>query len=136
MPVISGSPPIEITLRRTAVARRFSLRVSRLDGKITLSMPLRARDRDAMDFARTQEGWLRRTLAAMPVADQVGIGSMVPVEGRMLQLQPGLGRSPAVSGESLLMPGDPARAGVRAQAWLKVLARKVICVTLRPTSPA
>ena len=124
MPVIPGSPPIEITLRRTAVARRFSLRVSRLDGKITLSMPLRARDRDAMDFARTQEGWLRRTLAAMPVADQVGIGSMVPVEGRMLQLQPGPGRSPAVSGESLLMPGDPARAGVRAQAWLKVLARE------------
>ena len=42
-----GLPAIEITLRRSARARRFSLRVSRLDGRVTLSVPLRAREAEA-----------------------------------------------------------------------------------------
>jgi hypothetical protein len=36
---LPGEPPVEITLRRTARARRFSLRVSQLDGRVTLSIP-------------------------------------------------------------------------------------------------
>ena len=51
-PAAPGEPPIEITLRRSARARRFSLRVSRLDGRVTLSLPLRAREADALAFAR------------------------------------------------------------------------------------
>ena len=73
MPLLPGSPPLEITLRRSPVARRFSLRVSRLDGRVTLSLPLRARESEAMEFARTQEGWLRKTLAGMPVQATVGM---------------------------------------------------------------
>ena len=46
-----GLPAIEITLRRSARARRFSLRVSRLDGRVTLSVPLRAREAEALAFA-------------------------------------------------------------------------------------
>ena len=123
MPVLPGPPPIEITLRRSARAQRFSLRVSRLDGRVTLSMPLRVRESEAMAFAREQEGWIRSTLARLPRQDTVGMGSFLPVEGRLLQLAPGTGRTARVEGESLLIPGDPAQAGVRAQAWLKLLAR-------------
>ena len=36
MPVLPGPPPLDITLRRSARARRFSLRVSALDGRVTL----------------------------------------------------------------------------------------------------
>ena len=75
MPVLPGSPPVEIVLTRSARARRFSLRVSRLDGRVTLSLPARAREAEAMDFARAQEGWLRETLAAMPSRAGVGIGT-------------------------------------------------------------
>ena len=66
MAVLPGSPPVEVHLRRSASARRFSLRVSRLDGKVTLSMPLRAREGEAMAFLGGHEGWLRETLEAMP----------------------------------------------------------------------
>ena len=52
MPLLPGPPPVEITLRRSARARRFSLRVSRLDGRVTLTLPPRARDTEAMAFAR------------------------------------------------------------------------------------
>lgn len=123
MPVLPGSPPVEIVLKRSARARRFSLRVSRLDGRVTLSLPTRAREAEAMAFARAQEEWLRETLAGMPTRAGVGIGSVIPVEGRLLRLVPSAGRGVRVEGEALLIPGDPAQAGVRAGAFLKAMAR-------------
>jgi predicted metal-dependent hydrolase len=123
MPVLPGNPPIDITLRRSARARRFSLRVARVDGQVTLSLPARAREAEAMAFAASQEGWLRRALAALPVAAQVGIGSVLPVEGRMLTVVSGPGRVVRIDGPSLVVPGDAAQAGRRVLAFLKALAR-------------
>jgi predicted metal-dependent hydrolase len=45
------------------------------------------------------------------------------LEGRAMTLVQGAGRSIRVEGETLLVPGDPALAAVRVEAWLKVLAR-------------
>ena len=125
MPVLPGDPPVEVHLRRSAQARRFSLRVSRLDGKVTLSLPARAREAEALAFLAEQEGWLRRTLSRMPESQglAVGMGIALPVEGRLLRLEPGQGRAIRVEEGRLLVPGDPARAGARVAAWLKVLAR-------------
>ena len=125
MAVLPGDPPVEVHLRRSARARRFSLRVSRLDGKVTLSLPARAREAEALAFLAEQEGWLRRTLQRMPESQglSVGIGTVLPVEGRLLRLEPGTGRAIRVEDDRLQVPGDPARAGARVAAWLKVLAR-------------
>ncbi len=123
MPLLPGPPPIEITLRRSARARRFSLRVSRLDGQVVLSLPLRARESEALAFARSQEDWLRAALARMPLRAVVGIGSVLPLEGCEVTLRPGTGRVLRREGDSLLVPGDPALAGARVAAWLKVQAR-------------
>ncbi|MES2145430.1 MAG: SprT family zinc-dependent metalloprotease [Pseudomonadota bacterium] len=125
MPTLTGSPPIDITLRRSARTRRFSLRVSRLDGRVTLSMPLRARESEALRFLQTQEDWLRQTLQDMStsVPQGVVIGAQIPVEGQVFTLAQGAGRSIRVEGDTILVPGDPAQAGARVGAWLKVLAR-------------
>jgi predicted metal-dependent hydrolase len=125
MAVLPGSPPVEVHLKRSARARRFSLRVSRLDGKVTLSMPLRAREGEALAFLKGHESWLRETLQAMPdsALRPVGLGSVIPVEGRELLLASGTGRGVRLDGDRLLVPGNPATAGPRVAAWLKVLAR-------------
>lgn len=125
MPVLPGTPPLDVHLKRSALARRFSLRVSRLDGKVTLSIPVRAGVAEAMAFLRGQEGWLRATLGAMPesAVERVGIGSLITVEGRALTLEQGSGRAVRVEGDALLVPGDRGQAGARVAAWLKVLAR-------------
>lgn len=123
MPVLPGFPPVEITLRRSARARRFSLRVSSLDGRVTLSLPLRAREAEAMAFARTQESWLRAALAKQTRPAVVGLGSVLLIEGREVTLAPGSGRSTRLEGDSLLLPGDPAQVGARASAWLRAMAR-------------
>ncbi len=121
--LLPGPPPVEITLRRSARARRFSLRVSQLDGRVTLSMPQCARDVEAMDFARAHETWLRAALARRPAHRPVVLGQQIPVEGRLLTLTQGPGRSTRLDGDSLLIPGDPAQAAARTAAYLKTLAR-------------
>jgi predicted metal-dependent hydrolase len=125
MPVLPGTPPVEVHLKRSARARRFSLRVSRLDGKVTLSMPASAREGEALAFLRGHEHWLRETLQAMPesAVRSVGIGAEIAVEGRLLSLTPGSGRGIRVEGDRLLVPGNLETVGVRVAAWLKVLAR-------------
>jgi len=125
MPVLPGPPPVEVHLKRSARARRFSLRVSRLDGKVTLSMPLRAREGEALAFLKGNEDWVRQTLSAMPGAAlrAVGPGSVVPVEGDDMVLTPATGRGVRVEGNRLLVPGAAETMGPRVAAWLKVLAR-------------
>ncbi|AZB54188.1 M48 family peptidase [Cereibacter sphaeroides] len=124
MPVLPGSPPVEITLRRSAQARRFSLRVSRLDGRVTLTLPLRAREAEALAFVRDQEGWIRRALSDVPESASVGLGSVLPLEGRPLTVRPGSGRSVRVTDDSLLVPGDPASVPLRLATFLKAMARE------------
>lgn len=125
MPVLPGSPPLEVALRRSTRARRFSLRVSRLDGRITLTVPARSREAAALKFLGEQEGWLRQTLADMPETDALvpRHGSRMPVEGRLLQLVPADLRAPRIDGETLMVPRDPARVVPALAAFLKALAR-------------
>ncbi len=123
MPILPGTPPVEYILRRSARSRRFSMRVSQLDGRVTVSMPIRARERDAVAFVQGHESWLRAALARQPLQTAVSLGDQIPVEGRLLTLSPGSGRSVMVQGDSLLIPGAPTQAAARAAAHLKTLAR-------------
>ena len=125
MAILPGLPPVEVHLKRSARARRFSLRVSRLDGKVTLSMPVRAREGEALAFLKGNEDWLRQTLSAMPgpTVQAVGPGTAIQVEGDPLVLTPASGRGVRAEGGLLLVPGSPETMGPRVAAWLKVLAR-------------
>lgn len=86
-------------------------------------MPPLAREAEALDFARAHEGWLRQALSRRPQGQVVTLGARVPVEGRLLTLAQGSGRSPRIEADSLFLPGDPAQAGARTAAFLKTLAR-------------
>ncbi|MEO5620459.1 MAG: SprT family zinc-dependent metalloprotease [Cypionkella sp.] len=123
MLLLSGFPEISITIKRSARARRFSLRVSQSTGQVSLSMPMRAPLAEASAFARAQEGWIRAALARMPAVQRVAVGAEIPIEGRLLRIESGAGRSVRVEGDALIVPGDPARVAARVAAYLKVRAR-------------
>jgi predicted metal-dependent hydrolase len=123
MLLLPGSPPIEIVLRRTKQATRFSLRVSQVSGAVTLSLPTHARLGDAQAFAMAQEGWIRTHLARMPQVVAVGLGSVLPFQGQNLSVVTGAGRSVRQEDDSLVVPGDPERVAARVVAFLKVQAR-------------
>ncbi|MFN4171629.1 MAG: M48 family metallopeptidase [Pseudorhodobacter sp.] len=123
MLLLPGPPPVSVILRRSLRSRRLSLRVSRLDGRVTLSLPPHVREAEAMAFLRAQESWLRRALEKAAGPAPVALGDAIPVEGRMVRLVAGTGHAPRLDGEALILPGDPARAAVRAAAFLKAQAR-------------
>ncbi|KMW58446.1 putative metal-dependent hydrolase [Candidatus Rhodobacter oscarellae] len=120
---LPGEPPIELILRRSARARRITLRVSALDGRVTLSVPKRVPDREALDFARQKEPWIRKHLAQQTAPQDVALGGHVMFEGRELPLVAAPGRSARVEGERMLVPMAAGMAAARVKAFLRLEAK-------------
>ena len=110
-------------MKRSARARRISLRVSGLDGRVTLTLPRGVPEREALAFASEKAGWLRAQLSKQPQEVHVAPGAELPVEGRLLRITSHTGRSLRISGDRLEVPGDAESAGARVRAWLKARAR-------------
>ena len=119
--VLPGSPPVPLLLRRSARARRISLRVSQLDGRVTLTVPTGVSEAEALDFAVSKSDWVRGHLAGRAGDVAIGPGAVLPVEGVPRRVVIGGTRRVRLEPDALVLPaGQP---GARAQAWLKALAR-------------
>jgi len=121
--VIPGDPPIDLTLRRSGRARRISLRVSGLDGKVTLTLPHGVPEREALAFAREKQDWLRRQLDKRPEDQAIGMGEDLPFQGVPHRIAPGSGSRIVARDGVLHVPGPEATLAPRLQAWLKAQAR-------------
>ena len=121
--VLQGEPDITVTLRRSARARRMTLRISRFDGRVTLTLPTRAPEREAIAFAHQKQDWIREHLATWQGAVSVTMGGMIPVEGVMRAIHAGTGRSVALKDDALCVPGPEARVPARTLGFLKARAR-------------
>lgn len=118
---LAGNPPVEIVLRRSARARRLSLRVSQLDGRVTMTLPRSASEREARRFAEEKAGWISGALARIGESVEVVPGAEIPVEGQTRLVVAGTGRAARLLPGSLMVPG--ARPGPAAQALLRHMAR-------------
>ena len=118
---LPGPPAVPLTLRRSARARRISLRISQLDGRVTLTLPRGVPERQALDFARDKEQWIRAHLEARPTDVTVVPGALLPVEGVARRVTAGPGRGVRLSAEEVAVP--EGQAGRRLQVWLRELAR-------------
>tara|TARA_R110002012_G_scaffold38863_1_gene107764 strand:- start:8564 stop:9253 length:690 start_codon:yes stop_codon:yes gene_type:complete len=122
-PFLPGNPPIPLILRRSAQARRISLRISQLDGRVTLTMPKSLKEAEGLAFAREKESWIRRHLEARGADVAIGIGAQFPLGGKMVRIEPGQGRRIQLGKETVLVPGREDRVPARLAAHLKELAR-------------
>ncbi|MFU8777209.1 MAG: M48 family metallopeptidase [Roseovarius sp.] len=121
--MLAGNPPVELCLRRSAKARRISLRVSGLDGRVTLTIPRGVTESEALAFARSRADWLRGHLAEWPDQRSVGIGCTLPVEGEMLRIASGSGRRIVREAALLCVPGPAESVPARLEGWLKARGR-------------
>jgi hypothetical protein len=121
--ILPGDPPVAVSVRRSARARRLSLRISGTDGRVTLTLPLRTRLGDGLDFLREREAWLRGHLARAPSPLLPAFGATIPFEGRDLHLAPAPGRRALLDGDRLLLPGSDADLPPRLGAFLRAAAR-------------
>lgn len=122
--ILQGDPPVVLVLRRLARTRRFALRVLRLDGKVTLSMPLRAPEAEALAFAREKAGWIRDALADAAPRRPVAIGVALPFEGTALTITAAAVPAVRIEDAALLVPPDAARLAARVEAFMKMAARQ------------
>lgn len=120
---LPGAPDIPLLLRRSARARRISLRISQLDGRVTLTLPKRIPEREALAFAREKEAWIRKHLAARGTDVAVTAGAMVPIGGQLHEVVPATGRRVSFEEGRVLVPGAEDRIGKRLSGHLKTLAR-------------
>ncbi len=121
--VLPGNPPVEITLRRSARARRVSLRVSALDGRVTLSLPRSMNTAEALAFAEEKSDWIRGHLACRQAEVRAGIGASIAFEGREVPIRSADIRAPRIEAGVLLVPGAADTAPARVGAFLKQAAR-------------
>ena len=122
--ILPGDPPIALDIKPSARARRLSLRVSRLDGRVTLTMPHGASRRHALDFVEDKADWIRRHLAERPDAERPMPGATLPFQGTDHAIIAGPGRSVRRADGKIEVPHrDPERTPVRLMAFLKTEAR-------------
>ncbi|WP_417241938.1 M48 family metallopeptidase [Celeribacter sp.] len=121
--ILEGAPPVRVALRRSAQARRLSLRVSRLDGRVTLTMPRHVPEREAVAFVREKEMWLRRQLDCQTPVRRPAFGVTIPVLGDPLEITRGTGRTARVDAGCLVVPGGEDMLTARITAYLKLQAR-------------
>lgn len=120
---LPGDPPLEIRLRRSGRARRYSLRISQLDGRVTLTLPPRAPLDDGLAFLNEKADWIRGHLKAHPDQVHVDFGIRVPFEGTLHAVMPDQVRSARVEDGEILVPVSASRPGKRVEALLKLAAR-------------
>jgi predicted metal-dependent hydrolase len=102
----------------------MSLRVSGLDGQVTLTLPVRVPAAEGLAFARERADWIAQALARVPQGRMVTVGGVIALEGVERPVLAGPARGAVqVTQAGVIVPGDPAQAGVRVAAFLRALAR-------------
>ncbi|MCZ0960878.1 M48 family metallopeptidase [Paracoccus benzoatiresistens] len=112
---------MRITWRRSARARRMTLRVPRDGGPVVLTLPAHVALADGAAFAESKSRWLLQASERRPAPSIVRHGVALPVSGSMLTLTPAAVRVAGIKGEALLLPAARRPAPV-VQAFLKHLA--------------
>ncbi|NVK96390.1 M48 family metallopeptidase [Ruegeria pomeroyi] len=118
---LPGQPPVPLTLRRSARARRISLRISQLDGRVTLTLPPGVPEREAIDFAQSKADWIRGHLARHMPRHQPGFGDAIPIEGAPTRIVPASGRRIQLRPGLVEVP--PQGMEARLHRFLRELAR-------------
>lgn len=120
---LNGDPPVTVHLKRSARARRLSLRVSRLDGRVTLTLPQRAPISAARAFAEERGPWIRKHLAAQPSETLAEVGASVPVNGAPFLIVTGSRNAIDAAAREIRVSRRAAAAPATVGGLLKGLAR-------------
>jgi predicted metal-dependent hydrolase len=123
--ILEGNPPIDVTLRHSPRAKRLSLRVSRLDGRVTLTLPQRTPAREGVSFLQSKEDWLRGHLADLHPVSEVQIGEDVLFRGAPFKVIAGP-RARAVIGTDAIQVSQSKPAGPQVKAVFRHHARDML----------
>lgn len=120
---------LPVAVRRSAQARRLTMRLAPDGSEIRLTVPRWAQTSEALAFARERRDWLARQLAAVPQrTGPIGDGSAIRFGARTLILRHDAKarRRPLVIDDELLVGGPAEGIESRVTRWLHDQARTVL----------
>ena len=120
---IPGPPQIAVKVRESARAKRLSLRVSSLDGRVTVTAPKRISPRKIETFVFEKEAWLRQNIDQVPDPITVRIGVNIPILGHEVQLTKSSDRRIRQHDNQLFVPEHKSNPAARTLGYVKTLAR-------------
>jgi predicted metal-dependent hydrolase len=123
---LPNNPEISVQIRHSARARRLSLRISSLDGKVTLSGPPYVRERDYMAFIRDKEDWIIKNLAVMPEKTLVAAGAVLVYRGSPVTVAIASQRGVRIAGDAIYVARTSRSIGASIKGFLKSQARDAL----------
>jgi predicted metal-dependent hydrolase len=122
-----GGRTVAVTVKRSALARRISLRVDAARGAV-LMLPERVRLAEGERFLLAHRVWLAERLARLPGKVALSDGAEVPLLGvpHVVRHQPEARRGVWVEAGAILVSGLPEHVGRRTADFLKSEAKRLI----------
>jgi hypothetical protein len=124
---------LALAVRRSARARRITLRVDPRSAEVELVLPRRASLASGQRFALERRQWIAARLAAIPARVAFSDGARIPFLGEMLTIRHRPERRGAVrrEGGEIVVSGQPAHTARRVGDWLKGEARRIVALRAR-----
>lgn len=101
----------------------MTLRVSAIDGSVSITAPSRLPMRDIEAFVLEKEAWLLDKVSAMPEQVPVTFDTAIPINGVLHDIVPSAVKRMEISEKQLRIPSHTKAPGARALAFIKTLAR-------------
>ncbi len=119
---------IPVVLRRTAQAKRMTMRLSPDGSEVRITLPRWGRSAEALEFARLRSGWLAAQLAGVPEPVSMGDGSNLPYLGELCSVihDPASSRRVRVEDGKLYVGGPTESLTPRLSRWLQGEARRLL----------
>jgi predicted metal-dependent hydrolase len=119
-----GTAPV--IWRRSARARRISLRIEPRAGGVVVTLPARATAAAARALLLAHQGWVADRLARLPGPVALSDGASVPFDGRPHRLvhRPGMRGTVWLEAEEIHVAGDAAFLARRVRDFLRAQARQ------------
>ena len=119
---------LPVVLRRSAQARRMTMRLAPDGSAVRITLPQWGRTAEALDFARKRAGWIAGQLAAIPQAAELGDGADLAFCGEQLTIRhdPTAPRRVQLDEGELVLGGPTQSIPARLKRWLEGEARRLM----------
>ena len=119
---------LPVVLRRSAQARRMTMRLAPDGSAVRITLPQWGRTAEALDFARKRAGWIAGQLAAVPQAAVLGDGADLAFCGEQLTIRhdPTAPRRVQLDDGEVVLGGPIGSVPARLKRWLEAEARRLM----------
>ncbi|WP_424812839.1 M48 family metallopeptidase [Roseococcus sp. YIM B11640] len=130
--------PCPVHWRRSARARRVSLRIDPVEGAVIVTLPNRTAKRHGLALLNEHAGWVMQRLGALAPERRFEPGTSVPIGGveHRIRHDPGRRGSAFLEDGALVVTGDADFVPRRVRDFLRAEALRRIGVAARPHAEA